>query len=167
MLTGCFSTIAVLLTQWHEHASKQKYNKSPWSSFDDVENISVVHLNQRWSRCLCFPCLPHLPACVCAILSESCFPSVSLSSAVKPNPPESVLVKEQEGYPKRLIVSWDIPSSWPQQDAFPLLYHIRYKPLGSSYWSEVSEQGQRQRRFHTRGVWVKLHQTDKLYVYGL
>lgn len=60
-----------------------------------------------------------------------------LYELLKPNPPESVLVKEQEGYPKRLIVMWDTPSSWPQQDAFPLMYHIRYRPLGSSYWSEI------------------------------
>lgn len=61
--------------------------------------------------------------------------------AVKPDPPESVLVKELEGYSKRLYVSWNSPSSWPLHDAFPLVFHIRYKPQGSMYWSEVSKQG--------------------------
>lgn len=63
--------------------------------------------------------------------------------AVKPDPPESVMVKELEGYSKRLIVSWNFPSSWPLHDAFPLVFHIRYRPLGSMYWSEVSKQGWR------------------------
>lgn len=65
-------------------------------------------------------------------------PSVS---AVKPDPPESVLVKQLEGYSERLFVSWNFPSSWPQYDAFPLVFHIRYRPQGSMYWSEVSKKG--------------------------
>lgn len=61
-----------------------------------------------------------------------------LFSAVKPDPPESLSVQEIAGYPKRLNVSWNFPSSWPIHDAFPLKFQIRYKPQGSVYWSEVS-----------------------------
>ncbi|XP_044031434.1 interleukin-11 receptor subunit alpha [Siniperca chuatsi] len=60
-----------------------------------------------------------------------------LDELLKPDPPESVLVKELEGYPKRLIVSWNFPSSWPLHVAFPLVFHIRYRPQGSIYWSEI------------------------------
>ncbi|XP_053196123.1 interleukin-11 receptor subunit alpha [Scomber japonicus] len=60
-----------------------------------------------------------------------------LHELLKPDPPESVLAKELEGYPQRLMVSWNFPSSWPLQNAFPLMFHIRYRPLGSMYWSEI------------------------------
>lgn len=76
--------------------------------------------------------------------------------AVKPDPPESVLVNELEGFPKRLIVSWTFPASWPLHDAFPLVFQIRYRPLGSMYWSEVSKRGQR----CSLGQTGALHQTD-------
>lgn len=59
--------------------------------------------------------------------------------AVKPNPPESVLVRQLEGHSKRLIVSWNFPLSWPLDDGFPLVFQIRYRPQGSMYWSEVSK----------------------------
>ncbi|XP_068190651.1 interleukin-11 receptor subunit alpha [Antennarius striatus] len=59
-----------------------------------------------------------------------------LHELLKPDPPESVMVKPVEGYSKRLIVSWNSPSSWPPHDAFPLMFHIRYRPLDSMYWSE-------------------------------
>lgn len=62
------------------------------------------------------------------------FPGVS----VKPDPPESLLVRQVEGFSARLMVSWSFPSSWPLDPAFPLLFHIRYRPLGSMFWSEVS-----------------------------
>lgn len=47
--------------------------------------------------------------------------------------------KEVKGQPEWLNVSWNFPSSWPLRDAFPLEFHIRYRPYGSMYWSEVSE----------------------------
>ncbi|XP_070781144.1 interleukin-11 receptor subunit alpha [Enoplosus armatus] len=75
--------------------------------------------------------------------SETTYVRFKLHELLKPDPPESVLVKELEGYPKRLIVSWNFPSSWPLHDAFPLVFHIRYRPLGSIYWSEIySEESQ-------------------------
>ncbi|KAM9338503.1 interleukin-11 receptor subunit alpha [Symphorus nematophorus] len=72
-----------------------------------------------------------------ALGSETTFARFKLHELLKPDPPESVLVKELEGYSKRLIVSWDFPSSWPLHDAFPLVFHIRYRPQGSMYWSEI------------------------------
>uniref|UniRef100_A0A8D0AI60 Interleukin 11 receptor subunit alpha n=1 Tax=Sander lucioperca TaxID=283035 RepID=A0A8D0AI60_SANLU len=72
-----------------------------------------------------------------ALGSETTSVRFRLHDLLKPDPPESVLVNELEGYPKRLIVSWNFPSSWPLHDAFPLMFQIRYRPQGSIYWSEV------------------------------
>uniref|UniRef100_A0A8C6UTH7 Fibronectin type-III domain-containing protein n=1 Tax=Neogobius melanostomus TaxID=47308 RepID=A0A8C6UTH7_9GOBI len=60
-----------------------------------------------------------------------------LYDLLKPDPPEYVTVDALEGHPTRLQVSWSFPSSWPQGIAFPLIFHIRYRPQESSYWSEV------------------------------
>uniref|UniRef100_A0A3B4XIN5 Interleukin 11 receptor subunit alpha n=1 Tax=Seriola lalandi dorsalis TaxID=1841481 RepID=A0A3B4XIN5_SERLL len=75
-----------------------------------------------------------------ALGSETTYVRFKLHELLKPNPPESVFAKELEGYPKRLIVSWNFPSSWPLHEAFPLVFQIRYRPQGSMYWSEVSKQ---------------------------
>lgn len=56
---------------------------------------------------------------------------------LKPDPPEAVVVEALEGHPTRLQVCWNLPSSWPPEDQFPLYFHIRYKPPKSSYWSEL------------------------------
>ncbi|XP_074473053.1 interleukin-11 receptor subunit alpha [Sebastes fasciatus] len=72
-----------------------------------------------------------------ALGSETTSARFRLHDLLKPDPPESLLVNEIEGYPKRLIVSWNFPSSWPLHDAFPLIFQIRYRPQGSVYWSEV------------------------------
>lgn len=69
--------------------------------------------------------------------SESTSVRLRLHDLLKPDPPESALATEVEGYPRRLNVSWNFPSSWPQHVAFPLTFHIRYRPHGSMYWSEV------------------------------
>lgn len=69
--------------------------------------------------------------------SETTYAQFRLHELLKPDPPESVEVKEIEGFSKRLIVSWNFPSSWPLHDAFPLVFHIRYRPQGSMYWSEI------------------------------
>ncbi|XP_077593637.1 interleukin-11 receptor subunit alpha [Stigmatopora nigra] len=60
-----------------------------------------------------------------------------LEALLKPDPPQSVTVEQVEGYPERLMVSWDFPSSWPVDDSFPLTFRIRYRPSQSQYWSEV------------------------------
>ncbi|XP_061603814.1 interleukin-11 receptor subunit alpha isoform X2 [Phyllopteryx taeniolatus] len=72
-----------------------------------------------------------------ALGSETTSTRLKLDKLLKPDPPESVSVNEVEGYPQRLIISWNFPSSWPQHNAFPLVFHIRYRPHGSLYWSEV------------------------------
>ncbi|XP_028273989.1 interleukin-11 receptor subunit alpha [Parambassis ranga] len=72
-----------------------------------------------------------------ALGSRTTYVNIKLYDLLKPDPPESVLVKEREGYPTRLIVSWNFPSSWPLRDAFPLVFQIRYRPHGSIYWSEI------------------------------
>ncbi|KAE8284893.1 hypothetical protein D5F01_LYC16336 [Larimichthys crocea] len=69
--------------------------------------------------------------------SETTFVRFKLHELLKPDPPKSVVVKEIEGHSMRLIISWDYPSSWPLHDAFPLMFHIRYRPQGSMYWSEI------------------------------
>uniref|UniRef100_G3Q2L5 Fibronectin type-III domain-containing protein n=1 Tax=Gasterosteus aculeatus aculeatus TaxID=481459 RepID=G3Q2L5_GASAC len=72
-----------------------------------------------------------------ALGSETTSHRVTLYKQLQPNPPQSLMVEALKGHPKRLIVSWDYPVSWPLDDAFPLIFHIRYKPNGSMYWSEV------------------------------
>ncbi|XP_061732992.1 interleukin-11 receptor subunit alpha [Nerophis ophidion] len=72
-----------------------------------------------------------------ALGSETTFARFKLDKLLKPDPPESVLVKEVEGHPKKLNISWNFPFSWQRNDAFPLVFHIRYRPHVSLYWSEV------------------------------
>ncbi|XP_013857963.1 interleukin-11 receptor subunit alpha [Austrofundulus limnaeus] len=72
-----------------------------------------------------------------ALGSETTLAQLKLHELLKPDPPESVSAKEVEGFPKKLRVTWHYPSSWPQEIAFPLLFHIRYKPHGSKLWSEI------------------------------
>ncbi|KAM9425417.1 interleukin-11 receptor subunit alpha [Pholidichthys leucotaenia] len=69
--------------------------------------------------------------------SETTFTNVRLHHLLKPDPPELVFVKELEGNPQKLQVSWNIPSSWPLDGPYPLLFNIRYRPQGSKFWSEV------------------------------
>nr|XP_046230673.1 interleukin-11 receptor subunit alpha [Scatophagus argus]XP_046230675.1 interleukin-11 receptor subunit alpha [Scatophagus argus] len=69
--------------------------------------------------------------------SETTSVQFKLHELLKPDPPESLVVKQIEGYSTRLLVSWALPSSWPTHDAFPLMFHIRYRPQGSMYWSEI------------------------------
>uniref|UniRef100_A0A667WIY3 Fibronectin type-III domain-containing protein n=1 Tax=Myripristis murdjan TaxID=586833 RepID=A0A667WIY3_9TELE len=59
-----------------------------------------------------------------------------LHELLKPDPPESVMVLGEDGFPTRLNVSWSYPSSWPTHTAFPLVFQIRYRPLGSMHWSQ-------------------------------
>ncbi|XP_053266636.1 interleukin-11 receptor subunit alpha [Pleuronectes platessa] len=72
-----------------------------------------------------------------ALGSITTYHIVKLNKLLKPDPPEALMVKALEGYPKRLNVSWKVPSSWPEEVAFPLVFHIRYRPQGSVYWSEI------------------------------
>ncbi|XP_041915084.1 interleukin-11 receptor subunit alpha isoform X1 [Alosa sapidissima] len=64
---------------------------------------------------------------------------VDLHQLMKPDPPEAVRSMEVEGHPTRLQVQWRIPESWTPEDisdvAFPLAFQLRYRPVGSKYWS--------------------------------
>ncbi|XP_064903160.1 ciliary neurotrophic factor receptor subunit alpha isoform X4 [Columba livia] len=56
---------------------------------------------------------------------------------VKPDPPESVVAKPVPNNPRRLEVSWQNPSSWPDPDSFPLKFFLRYRPLILDQWQHV------------------------------
>ncbi|XP_039556689.1 ciliary neurotrophic factor receptor subunit alpha isoform X2 [Passer montanus] len=68
---------------------------------------------------------------------------------VKPDPPESVVAKPVPNNPRRLEVSWQNPSSWPDPDSFPLKFFLRYRPLILDQWQHapsVNSQQQQQQR---------------------
>lgn len=75
-----------------------------------------------------------------ALGSQTTTVRLKLLELVKPDPPESVSAKEVKGQPEWLNISWNFPSSWPLRDAFPLEFHIRYRPYGSMYWSEICSE---------------------------
>uniref|UniRef100_A0A8D0H128 Ciliary neurotrophic factor receptor subunit alpha n=1 Tax=Sphenodon punctatus TaxID=8508 RepID=A0A8D0H128_SPHPU len=58
---------------------------------------------------------------------------------VKPDPPENVVAKPVPNNPRRLEVTWQNPSSWPDPDSFPLKFFLRYRPLIIDQWQHVSE----------------------------
>ncbi|XP_062828696.1 ciliary neurotrophic factor receptor subunit alpha isoform X2 [Anolis carolinensis] len=58
-------------------------------------------------------------------------------SIVKPDPPESVVAKPIAHNPRRLQVTWQYPSSWPDPDSFPLKFFLRYRPLIIDQWQHV------------------------------
>lgn len=68
--------------------------------------------------------------------SQTTWGRFKFSELLRPNPPDGVSVRQVEGHATRLAVSWSLPTSWPRYDGFPLLFHIRYRPQGSMYWSE-------------------------------
>lgn len=61
------------------------------------------------------------------------------SLPVKPDPPESVVAKPVPNNPRRLEVSWQNPSSWPDPESFPLKFFLRYRPLILDQWQHVSD----------------------------
>lgn len=74
--------------------------------------------------------MPHAKLCQ--------FPLFS-SLTVKPDPPESVVAKPVPNNPRRLEVSWQNPSSWPDPESFPLKFFLRYRPLILDQWQHVSD----------------------------
>ncbi|KAM6984690.1 interleukin-11 receptor subunit alpha [Aplochiton taeniatus] len=62
---------------------------------------------------------------------------IRLQDLLQPEPPDSFRVEEVEGHPTRLRASWRFPPLWPEEPSFPLLFQLRYRPLGSTYWSEL------------------------------
>ncbi|XP_054896704.1 ciliary neurotrophic factor receptor subunit alpha isoform X1 [Poeciliopsis prolifica] len=59
------------------------------------------------------------------------------STIVKPDPPERVTASPIRLNPRRLEVSWHSPATWPDIDAFPLKYFLRYRPLIHDRWQHV------------------------------
>uniref|UniRef100_A0A673MFC2 Ciliary neurotrophic factor receptor n=1 Tax=Sinocyclocheilus rhinocerous TaxID=307959 RepID=A0A673MFC2_9TELE len=60
------------------------------------------------------------------------------SSIVKPDPPEKVVAKPVANNARRLEVTWNSPSTWPDVETFPLKYFLRYRPLIRDQWQHVS-----------------------------
>ncbi|XP_053157704.1 ciliary neurotrophic factor receptor subunit alpha isoform X1 [Hemicordylus capensis] len=56
---------------------------------------------------------------------------------VKPDPPENVVARPIPNNPRRLLVTWQYPSSWPDPDSFPLKFFLRYRPLIIDQWQHV------------------------------
>ena len=40
--------------------------------------------------------------------------------------------------PRRLEVTWQTPSTWPDPESFPLKFFLRYRPLILDQWQHVS-----------------------------
>ncbi|CAL9683603.1 unnamed protein product [Knipowitschia caucasica] len=59
------------------------------------------------------------------------------SNIVKPDPPERVVATPVRNNPRRLEVSWNSPSTWPEINSFPLKYFLRYRPLIREQWQHV------------------------------
>ncbi|XP_010077349.1 PREDICTED: interleukin-27 subunit beta [Pterocles gutturalis] len=49
-----------------------------------------------------------------------------LENIIKPDPPENLRVSPIPGEPKKLLLEWSPPGSWPFPEYFPLKYRIRY-----------------------------------------
>ncbi|XP_053556957.1 ciliary neurotrophic factor receptor subunit alpha isoform X2 [Bombina bombina] len=58
-------------------------------------------------------------------------------SIVKPDPPENVVAKPVHNNPRRLVVTWQTPSTWPDPESFPLKFFLRYRPLILDQWQHV------------------------------
>ncbi|XP_061119493.1 interleukin-11 receptor subunit alpha [Conger conger] len=70
--------------------------------------------------------------------TETTLARVQLHDLLKPDPPEEVTPEAVVGHPRRLLVRWRYPSSWPLHDSYPLCFQLRYRPLGSIHWSLVN-----------------------------
>ncbi|TRY54432.1 hypothetical protein DNTS_023700 [Danionella cerebrum] len=60
------------------------------------------------------------------------------SLIVKPDPPEKVEAKPIANNARRLEVTWNSPSTWPDVETFQLKYFLRYRPLIRDQWQHVS-----------------------------
>nr|KAF6314317.1 ciliary neurotrophic factor receptor [Myotis myotis] len=56
---------------------------------------------------------------------------------VKPDPPENVVARPVPSNPRRLEVTWQTPSTWPDPESFPLKFFLRYRPLIQDQWQHV------------------------------
>uniref|UniRef100_UPI003AAD20B8 ciliary neurotrophic factor receptor subunit alpha n=1 Tax=Centroberyx gerrardi TaxID=166262 RepID=UPI003AAD20B8 len=62
---------------------------------------------------------------------------LTILDAIKPDPPERVVATPIPNNVRRLEVSWNSPSTWPDVDNFPLKYFLRYRPLIRNQWQHV------------------------------
>ncbi|XP_026576608.1 ciliary neurotrophic factor receptor subunit alpha-like [Pseudonaja textilis] len=83
----------------------------------DTFNITIIHDS-------------HDPACA----KEG---TRGIQKTVKPDPPENVIAKPIPNNARRLLVTWQYPSSWPDPDSFPLKFFLRYRPLIIDQWQHV------------------------------
>ncbi|XP_051972397.1 ciliary neurotrophic factor receptor subunit alpha-like [Xyrauchen texanus] len=74
--------------------------------------------------------------------SNSTIIQVDFHKLLKPDPPDDITVLHMEYQPTQLLVQWRNPASWPDEfnGAFPLLFSLRYRPIGSSYWSMLETE---------------------------
>ncbi|XP_067254426.1 interleukin-11 receptor subunit alpha isoform X3 [Chanodichthys erythropterus] len=74
--------------------------------------------------------------------SNSTIIQIDTHELLKPDPPEDVQVLYVEGQPTQLLVKWNWPSSWAAEimHAFPLTFLLRYRPIGSNYWSMLETE---------------------------
>ncbi|KAF6739733.1 Interleukin-6 receptor subunit alpha [Oryzias melastigma] len=47
---------------------------------------------------------------------------------VKPDPPSNILVHQQEGHSRRIEVTWNRPTTWPQDNYYGIIYELKYRP---------------------------------------
>lgn len=115
----------------------------PWTQKGDIQWLMSHHMclliPKARSPWWAFHPLPHCKTC-CIQLAGLQQPLFSLP--VKPDPPESVVAKPVPNNPRRLEVSWQNPSSWPDPESFPLKFFLRYRPLILDQWQHVSDAGQ-------------------------
>ncbi|KAK2871488.1 hypothetical protein Q8A67_024015 [Cirrhinus molitorella] len=74
--------------------------------------------------------------------SNSTLFQIDAHELLKPDPPEEVRVLQVVGQPTQLLVRWNCPSSWPDEcmSGFPLTFSLRYRPIGSNYWSMLETE---------------------------
>ncbi|XP_063813574.1 interleukin-11 receptor subunit alpha-like isoform X2 [Pseudophryne corroboree] len=61
----------------------------------------------------------------------------TVHSIVKPDPPEILSADAIPFAPRRLLVTWTYPSTWPQEPHFKLKFRLQYRPVLHMYWSMV------------------------------
>ncbi|XP_048359309.1 interleukin-11 receptor subunit alpha [Sphaerodactylus townsendi] len=61
----------------------------------------------------------------------------AVQAILKPDPPEGLRVEPVPSAPRRLRVSWEYPSTWPNEPHFQLKFRLQYRPVMHSSWSMV------------------------------
>ncbi|XP_072462658.1 interleukin-11 receptor subunit alpha isoform X5 [Notamacropus eugenii] len=60
---------------------------------------------------------------------------VSMQSILRPDPPQGLQVEPIPGAPRRLLVRWAYPNTWPLQPHFLLKFRLQYRPVRHLTWS--------------------------------